>query len=306
MGALKYNLFLAVANILFGATFSLYTSLLAYAFSFRQLFAMQMVASAAIFIPIALLRNRHRKLTLEAFGTIFVVALLVVFGWWYMLLWGASYTNPVDASTISTLGPIFTLIINIALARRAVRRGEVCGILLALLGVTLLLLHRGAILLGEGGEGYGNVLVLCAVVAVALNTVLISPELRNYGTTTVMGWYYAIGILLALPMLLDVLPTISLQHLSPHEWGELLYILLLGTALPMYLLYVGSEHLTATHTAIYRYLQPVVATILTLVKGKGDIDSANIIGAALILFGIISLILPTRAKSLLHPSRQRR
>lgn len=50
--------------------------------------------------------------------------------------------------------------------------------------------------------------------------------------------------------------------------AELGYILILGTVLPMYLLYRGTEKLTSVHTALYRYIQPVIAGILAITRGQ--------------------------------------
>lgn len=306
MGSLYFHIALVVANILFGASFSVYVSLLHTSLSSQQLFAIQLVVSALIFVPAALTRRDFLRLTLEDFGSIFIVALLVIFGWWYMLLWGASYTNPIDASTLSTLGPIFTLITAIIVQQRRAKLYETMGFVIALLGAGVLLFSRGDALIGDGGEGYGNALVLCAVVAIAINTVLISPVLRKYGTTVVMGWYYLIGVVLSLPILLSELPTIAWHSFSIFERGELCYIVLFGTALPMYLLYKGSEHLSTIHTALYRYLQPIVATLLALIRKQSHLDQENLIGATLIFLGVIFIVLTTRAESSPHHALRRR
>ena len=291
MGKLHYNIALVVANILFGVSFSIYVSLLHKTLDFGQLFTLQLLFSTLVFTPAALLRGKFFHLSLNDFGSIFIVALLVIFGWWYMLMMGASYTNPIDASTIATIGPIFTFITAIIAHSRQARWGEKIGIFTALLGAATILFDRGRILIGEGGEGYGNALVLCSVVSIAVNTVLITPVLQRHGVIKVMGWYYLIGIVLALPLLVETLPTIFYLQLSHSDLIEMGYILLFGSALPMYLLYIGSEHLTAAHTAIYRYLQPIVATILALIRGQSIIDRTNIIGAVLIFSGMLCVIL---------------
>ena len=180
------------------------------------------------------------------------------------------------------------------------------GFVIALLGAGVLLFSRGDALIGDGGEGYGNALVLCAVVAIAINTVLISPVLRKYGTTVVMGWYYLIGVVLSLPILLSELPTIAWRSFSIFERSELCYIVLFGTALPMYLLYKGSEHLSTIHTALYRYLQPIVATLLALIRKQSHLDQENLIGATLIFLGVIFIVLTTRAESSPHHALRRR
>ena len=293
MGALRYNIALAVANILFGVSFSVYVSLLQGAMQPSQLFALQLLFALFIFAPMAILHKDFFRLTLNDFGSIFIVALLVIFGWWYMLMEGAAHTNPIDASTIATIGPIFTLITSIIAHSRRAKSGEIIGILIALSGIVAILIDRGSMLVGEGGEGYGNILVLCAVVAIAVNTVLISPVLHRHGTAVVMGWYYLIGTILALPLLISEIPTIPISDFSHLQLVEIGYILLFGSTLPMYLLYVGSEHLTATHTAVYRYIQPIVATIVALARGQAIIDRTNIVGAALIFFGMLCVIIST-------------
>lgn len=293
MGALRYNIALAVANILFGASFSVYVSLLQGAMQASQLFVLQLLFAALVFVPATALRKSFYRLTLNDFGSIFIVALLVIFGWWYMLLAGASYTNPIDASTIATIGPIFTLITSVIAHSRPARLGEKIGILIALAGVATLLFDRGVALVGEDGEGYGNALIICAVVAIAVNTVLISPVLHRHDTMVVMGWYYLIGTVLALPLIAEVVPTLPQLHLTRSEIAETTYILLFGSTLPMYLLYAGSKHLTATHTAVYRYIQPIVATILATARGQSAIDRTNIIGAVLIFSGMLVTILST-------------
>lgn len=73
--------------------------------------------------------------------------------------------------------------------------------------------------------------------------------------------------------------------------AELAYILILGTVLPMYLLYRGTEKLTSVHTALYRYIQPVIAGILALVRGQAVFDAANIVALAFIFAGVVLVVI---------------
>ena len=293
MGLLRYHIALAVANVLFGVSFSIYVSLLQGVMQSSQLFALQLIFSLSVFTPLAMMRHGFFRLSLDDFGSIFIVALLVVFGWWYMLMKGASYTNPIDASTIATIGPVFTLITSIVVQSRSAKWGEKLGILLAISGVLVILVDRGRMLLGEVGEAYGNALVLCAVVAIAVNTVLITPVLRRHGTLVVMGWFYLIGTVLSLPIIISELPLVKISDFTHLQLAEIGYILLFGSALPLYLLYKSSEHLTAIHNAVYRYIQPVVATVVAVSRGQTIIDRTNIVGAVLIFLGMLCVIVAT-------------
>ena len=132
---------------------------------------------------------------------------------------------------------------------------------------------------------------LIAVIAIAVNTVIIKPQLERLGTLVVMGWYYIIGLAITAPLFWKYIAHTPFLRLPMPALAELLYILLLGTVLPMYLLYRGTEKLTSVHTALYRYLQPVVATALALLRHQEKLDRANISAAAFIFIGILFIAL---------------
>ena len=286
----KYNMALVIANILFGANFSFYVSLTEYYLNFQQIFMLQVTVAAAFFIPFAIFSKRSYKITVEDFGSIFIVAILVIYGWMYMLLWGASETSPIDASTIATLGPVFTLIVAHIVQPQRLSKVKTAGAVVALCGAIVLLADRNNHAISSTNEAFGNALVLCAVVAIAANTVLINRQLKRYGVLTIMGWYYIIGFVMVAPFFWSEIEGFNPLDLPLLPMLELFYVIFLGTVLPMWLLYVGSSHLTAVHTALYRYIQPVIAAMLTLARGQNIIDRANIIGAVMIFSGVIFVV----------------
>ena len=281
---------LLAANILFGANFSLYVSLTQHGVSFQQIFILQLTVAALFFAPSVLFSRQSYRIALEDFGSIFIVAIMVVYGWMYMLLWGATETSPIDASMIATLGPVVTLFVAHIVHPQPISWIKAVGALLAIAGTIALLSDKNYHLLGTTNEAFGNALVLFAVIAIAANTVLINSQLRQYGVLTIVGWYYVIGLIMAAPFFYrDFLDIFSLS-ISKIAIFELVYVTLFGTVLPMYLLYVGSRHLTAVHTALYRYVQPLVATTLALLRGQTVIDHANIVGAVLIFSGVVFVV----------------
>ena len=96
-----------------------------------------------------------------------------------------------------------------------------------------------------------------------------------------------------MPMLWRTLPAIAEISFSTLDYIEIGYILTLGSTLPIYMLYVGSEHLTPLHAALYRYLQPILATSLAIWRGQSEIDRTNIVGAVLIFLGMLVVVFAT-------------
>lgn len=300
MGKFGYNMALVAANVLFGANFSLYVSLTQNGVNFQQIFILQLSVATLCFAPYVLFSKKSYRIAIEDFGSIFIVAIMVVYGWMYMLLWGASQTSPIDASMIATLGPVFTLFVAHIVSPQPISWVKTVGALLAIAGAVALLTDKNYHLFGTTNEAFGNALVLFAVIAIAANTVLINNQLRLYGVVTIMGWYYIIGLTMAAPFFYQDFISIFSLSLSKLAIAELIYVTIFGTVLPMYLLYVGSRHLTAVHTALYRYIQPLVATALALLRGQNIIDHANIVGAVLIFSGVVAVvtgnILPIRSR----------
>ena len=311
MGKIRYNWDLIAANLLFGANFSIFGSLMGRWLSFQQLFQLQIVAGALFFVPAALLSPRTYRITGKDLRSILLVSLLVIYGWMFFLLWGMSYTNPIDGAIIATLGPAFTLIIDEVLHRnQRLNFSRWIGIVATFAGAWLLIFDKGFVLV-HGSRGWGNLLILIAVAAIATNTVLIKPTLERLGSRVVMGWYYFIGLAITWPLFGDQISTSLLAGLPAIAKIELAYILLFGTVWPMWLLYRGAEHLTATHTALYRYIQPLIAGTLAHLRHQAQFDRTNLTALVLIFLGILLTVIGYRRsvqaiRESLAPRRVRR
>ncbi len=303
MGKTHYHLDLIFANLFFGANFSFYVSLTGNYLDFQQIFMLQVFSAALFFIPFALFSRYSYRLTWRDAGKIVLVTLLVVYGWMYLLLWGSSYTTPIDASVIATLGPAFTLIMDHLLHPHRYLPGRLVGVLAALIGAGILLFNEG-FELTHGSRAEGNLFVLLAVVAIAINTVLIKPQLERLGTLVVMGWYYIIGLAVTAPFFWKYIDHTDFLRLPLSAQAELAYILILGTVLPMYLLYRGTEKLTSVHTALYRYIQPVAAGLLAVTRGQAHFNAVNLTAAGFIFTGVILVVVGYRLS--LHRLRRPR
>ena len=283
MSKTRYNLDLVFANVFFGANFSFYVSLTRNYLDFQQIFMLQVLSAAIFFIPFALFSKQSFRITWRDAGNILIVTLLIVYGWMYMLLWGSSYTTPIDASIIATL------IMDHLMHPHKYIRARVVGVVCALVGAAILLFSDG-FTLTHGSRAQGNLFVLVAVVAIAINTVIIKPQLEKLGTLVVMGWYYIIGLAVTAPFFWKYIAHVPFLRLPLYAQAELAYILILGTVLPMYLLYRGTEKLTSVHTALYRYIQPLIAGILAVTRGQARFNAANMTALAFIFAGVVLVV----------------
>lgn len=294
---LRYNSDLILANILFGCNFPVLVSLTQSYIDFRTLFVWQVVIAACCFIPQLLWHPMVRNMSWRDLRNMLIVTLFIIYGWLYMLLWGASYTNAFDASTLATLGPIITLVASRIAQHHTVRPLRIIGVMVALVGAGLLLFDQGERMWDVGTEVSGNAMVLVAVVAIAINTVIIKPQLNRLGARVVLGWCSILALPLVLPLFWPYLHVVEFTTLPPTAQFDLIYALIFGTVLPLWLLYRGAEKLTAVHTALYRYIQPAIAWSIAILRHRVFPDDVCITAMVLIVVGVVFVIIGARGEA---------
>ena len=107
------------------------------------------------------------------------------------------------------------------------------------------------------------------------------------------GVYYLIGVAITFPFFKDYIDLNRLYTLPPGALAETGILLIFGTVLPMYLLYRGTERLTSVHTALYRYIQPLVATTLALARHQETVDQIHLLAGGAIFGGVLLMVLGT-------------
>ena len=246
---------------------------------------LQILAAALFFIPLRSSRAVFGAWAGAMRGRIVAVSLLVVYGWMYLLLWGVVLYDADRRFGHCDAGP---------------GRYADCGPPAPSAPLPAGTAGRGACRTDRGGNPAlqrrlstsrtaaapkGIFFVLLAVVAIAVNTVLIKPQLERLGTLVVMGWYYIIGLAVTAPFFWRYISHTDFLRLPLSAQAELAYILILGTVLPMYLLYRGTEKLTSVHTALYRYIQPLTAGLLAVTRGQAHFNAVNLTAAGFIFTG---------------------
>lgn len=291
---------LLTANALLGANFSFYASLYESGIEFSEIFLIQIIAGASLFIPFAAILppRPYKKMRLEDFGTIFTIGLIILFGWLYLLTQGASLTNPIDASTLSTVGPIVTLIIAYATKAEKPNKLHFAATAIALIGALTMLIDRRTKFGGSSTIHIGDAMVAISVVAAAIHTTLARQQTRRYGALVVIAIYFAVGIVVTLPVLWRDFLILMERLTSPAINVDILYITLFGTILPLWLLYTSSSVVSSSVAASYRYAQPLTAIVMTIIRGQANPDDATILGMILIIFGVILLGLANERKSI--------
>lgn len=199
-------------------------------------------------------------------------------------LFGLARSTASHASLLYALTPLAVLL----LARRMLGEGAVlaklAGTAVAFLGVAIILLERG--LAHEREVLAGDIMILIAVFAWALYTVLSKPLTMRYGAMPVTTWSIVTGTVFTLPALLIPGAVPPLGTIEPEVWGGILY-LAIGTSVIAYPLWMYAlRHLEASKVAITTNFQPILTAVLSWIFFRERFTPGFLIGAVLVLAGV--------------------
>jgi drug/metabolite transporter (DMT)-like permease len=214
----------------------------------------------------------------------------------YQIIWveGLSMTRAGEAALVVGASPALMALVGRLRGVELVTARGVAGIVLSILGVTLIVLGRatsGAA--APGGSLAGDLLVLGAAVCWAIYTVWLLPYTRR-----VSGWWVtALSIAGGAVVLLfvgtpDIL-RIAWRSVPQNLWAAILYGSIGSMVVAYFFWYYGVRKLGPTRTALFGNLQPFVA-LLVAWMALGEVPTLwQGIGAVTIVSGVLL----TRARS---------
>lgn len=282
---MKYNLSLLVANALFALNFSLFVSVIEGGrLSIGAIYILETLLFGAASAALCMLFGVHLRMRVADVVSLAAMGIISALGWSYATLRGMELTSPIDAATIASVGPSLTLILAHFLGRRRLTPLRLLGLAITLAGVAILV--SGLRFIGASSHMIrGNLLLTMAMAIAAVNTLIIKPPLQRYGILPVAFYYSLAACAVSLPIFWGDLGSLSIEDMRLGDSAQMLLLLLLGGALPLMLLFEGTEYLSPLHTSLYRYIQPLVTTAIVLLRGQTQLSTGNYIALAAITLG---------------------
>ncbi len=223
-------------------------------------------------------RNPRTYLELALYSLFGVVLNQILF------IEGLHRTTPTHSSLIVATIPVLTLVIAILMRREAFTGRKALAPLLAILGVLLIVQPSGSSLgsstaLGDlftfgNGVSFAFFLVISKRLLTREAPLPATAVLMTFGAISICGF--------GLP---EVLAT-DFGSLSTLTWWLIAYIAVFPTALAYWLQYWALARIESSVVAFFIYLQPVIATSLSVWLLDEQLDALVLSGGALIFLGV--------------------
>ena len=226
---------------------------------------------------------RSSKLQIIAMG------LTGIAGYNYFLYVGQSEIKPGAAALLTTLSPLFTLVLAVIFLREKVPLRRILGIFIALAGLYVVV-RWGRVGLGKAADLAHSDLhyVLITVLAPlcwAIYTIVGKSLLARHSPMTVTLMSIVVG---ALPALAAARRPFfrAVPELESAHWIALGYLIIMCTVVGFWVWFAALKRMSATSVASFVYLNPPFAAAFGSLFFGEEITALFIAGGTVMLFGL--------------------
>ena len=241
---------------------------------------------ATILFWLASLFTPSEKIDKKDYIKIFFASLLGLFITQTTFLEAIAHITPFDCSIISTLTPIYTMFVAAIFIKEPITTQKVCGVLLSFFGI-LFLLYNGV--RNESGttEPIGIILMLINGLSFSLYLGIFRPLIAKYSVITFMKWMFLFSLLIALPFSGKELSMVSYTTLPVQYILELMYLIIFSTFIAYFLIPLSQKKIRPTLVGMYSYVQPIIATIMSIYLGLDTLSYPKILAAIAVIAGVV-------------------
>jgi len=275
-------LLLLILAIIWGSSYILIKKGLV-SFSAVQVASLRVSISALCFLPIFIIR--YRTIDWSKFWYLIIVGFAGSFIPAFLFAVAQTEINSSLAGVLSSLTPLFTLLLGVLFFKIPLALQKLIGVLLGLAGAAFLILFGNQV----GSEGnllYGILIIIgCFFYATSVNTV--KAALQEMNSITLSAAAFS---LIGIPGLAILFSTnfIAVMQTGNTAWLSLVYVFVLalfGTVIASILFFRLVQLTTPVFASMVSYLIPMVALAWGAFDGE-PITFYHFIGMTMILIGV--------------------
>ena len=283
LSALRGHLMLLGAAVLWGCNAPMIKDLQGLGVPALVVADMRAVGAAVAFWVMSLFVGGGERVSVSMLGRLCVAGILCIVLNQVLFTVGVNYTSPIDATVISTMLPIVTMIFAAIILKESITGMNVVGIAVGAAGALTLVFGGGS---SVGGGLVGDALCFTAQVSCALYMVIFSNTIHRYSVVTLMKWLFLFSAIIVTMVTWPSVVAVDYASLPLKAWGEMLFIVFGGTFVSYIFFTGGQKLLRPTVVSMYNYVQPIVATVLSVAMGVGSFGVGKVISMAMVFAGV--------------------
>ena len=249
------------------------------------IFTLRSLGAGALFWLLSVFSPKEKVETRD-FPKIFLAAFLGYFVTQLTFLEAIPEITPMHCSIISSLSPIYTMFIAAVVLKEPITFKKAGGVLLSLSGILFLIFSRSNA--GGGAESsiYGIILMLINGLAFSLYLGAFRPVISRYSVITLMKWIFLVSTLMSLPLSVKELANLQWNTIPQAQLWELAFLIICATCITYFLIPTGQKLIRPTLVSMYSYVQPIIATAISIIAGMEILSWQKILAATMVFAGV--------------------
>lgn len=202
-------------------------------------------------------------------------------------LFAITKCTAIDASIMSTLSPIMTLIISAIVIKERITWSGITGTVQSLVGVIILIFNCVSIRSGADSTSIWGILGMIAnTLCFASYVGIFKPLIQKYSVVTFMKWMFLFSSLMALPFAFGAFGASNLAAVPKNIMCHVIYVVIGATFIAYFLIPIGQKRLRPVVVCMYTYVQPVIAMVIALAMGLDSLNLLKVLATVLVFVGV--------------------
>lgn len=281
---IRSHLALIVANLIYGANFSIAKIAMPHYIEPQGFIVLRVAFSLLLFWIFNKASGTESRVAFNDHIKLFFLGLSGVAINQMLFFEGLARTSNINAALILTTNPIMVMAGASLVYKERITLFRSLGILLGVAGASSL------ILLGGKQQGtatwQGDLLVLLNAAAYAAFMVYVKPLMKKYSPWVVIKWSFFYGFLFVIPFGTGQVLSIDWSSFTTPVWLSTAYVIVASTFLAYWFNTYGLQHLSPSVVSFYIYLQPIFATMISLLITHEKVHFSQIIACLFIFVGV--------------------
>jgi drug/metabolite transporter (DMT)-like permease len=277
------HILLFLVNLFYGANF-IVSKLVMPAFILPQAFILIRVVVTTILFFIVGRFWGNEKVELKDYPLLIACSIFGVVINQEMFFAGLNITTPINGALIMIMTPILVMVISFFSGHEQLTWQKISGMVLGTAGAFIIISGRG--LNFSSKTALGDFFILLNASSYAIYLVIVRPLMKKYHPMTIIKWVFLFGVPWVIVMGAGQFKSIQWPTFTTGVWLAVAFVVFCTTFCAYLFNVIALREVHSSIVGAYIYLQPILATLISILVGKDSLTKEKIISAVLIFSGV--------------------
>jgi drug/metabolite transporter (DMT)-like permease len=197
---------------------------------------------------------------------------------------GISLTSSIHGALLMITSPIITYLISQTILKKRIRLQKIAGIILGMLGASILILSSAKG--DQSSSALGDFYVIINAISFSIYLIIVKPLMNRYHPLTITFLMFLTGSIWVAIFGFKEALGMNFYHLPSDFYWSFGFVVLCATFLVYLMNNMAMRTVSPTTVSSFIYLQPLFAIVISTVFTEENMTLYTAFGGILIIFGL--------------------